>query len=265
MINKFTVLIAGFLLLLLYTSYTLHPIFAQNTACPSQSPNPRVQNGLISANTVSNKFSNPTGQCATGNQTSFAPFKIPSYADLKSLYYTQSKSSSKQPTSISSLPSFSGDGIYTTSTNLTISASPTGSGTEVIFVEGNLTIGPMASGTQFNYGSGNSGIVFVVQGDVNIAQSVTQIDAVIISSGIIRTAGSTCTQNSYDASTTGALTINGSLISLNQTNANPIVFCRALLTTNNHAPAEQINQQPKYLVILRDLFSDTLQKWSEIQ
>ena len=127
--------------------------------------------------------------------------------------------------------------------------------TLVVFVDKTLTIN-----TNILHPDVNSGLVFVVKGNVNIDKTVTQIDAVIIAQGTIYTAaasGSTCTVSSVPAT---PLTINGSLVSLDPDN--PIIFCRSL--TDNSQPAEKINHQVKYLVILRDLLSDTYQKWSEI-
>ena len=103
-----------------------------------------------------------------------------------------------------------------------------------------------------------------------IDKSVKLINAVIISDNTVYTAVdllanppvTTCIKNNIDVgASTNALTINGSLISLKE---GSIVFCRKL-TDDFLWPAEKINQEPKYLVILKDLFSDTLQKWSEIQ
>lgn len=143
--------------------------------------------------------------------------------------------------------------IYNFTGDLTINTNITVAVAGVIFVDGELTIN-----TNLTHTSNNAGLVFVVKGDVNINPAVTEIDAVIISSGKIYTAGEGCTKNLINVGT-DALVINGSLISLDQ---GAIVFCRTL--TDNTEAAEEINEQPKYLVILRDLFSDTLQKWSEV-
>lgn len=232
--------------------------------CPTQNRNPRAE-GLISAPKISTNFGNPSGQCVISSQAPFAPYKIPSYAALKSLYYTQSKLSKN-----SSLPSplsFSGNNLYNISSDLTFS-DPSGTGTQVIFVDGNLNIG---ENIVYHTSDGDGGLVFIVNGDVNINQYVVKIDAIIISSGKIYTATSTganCNTNSVwvvePGKSVNALTINGSLISLVEPGS--IVFCRNLIDNNgNTSPAEIINHQPKYLVLLRDLFSDTLQKWSEIQ
>lgn len=239
---------------------------AAGAPCPVQSPNPRAE-GLISAPTISNNFGNPAGQCVISSQAAFAPYKIPNYATLKSLYYTQSKLTK---TTITSLPaSFSGNGIYNAPAAVTIpspSYTPTGTGTEVIFMDADLNIN---GDIIYHTNDGNGGLVFVVSGNVYIDKSVTQIDAVIISSGTIYTAynptvdsPSTCiTPNLVNVgASANALTINGSLISLNP---GSIMFCRRL--TDNSNPAEIINQQAKYLVLLRDLYSDTSEKWSEIQ
>lgn len=134
----------------------------------------------------------------------------------------------------------------------------------VIFVEKDLFINPSSS--QIVRTVGNAGLVFIVKGNVYIAPTVTRVDAVIISQGTIYTAAtdSPCSTSQVSESSPGVLiqplTINGSLIALNDTL--PIKFCRSL--ADNTQPAEIINHQVKYLVILRNLISDTWQKWSEI-
>lgn len=157
------------------------------------------------------------------------------------------------------------DHIYNITGNLNISNNPAGSQTGVVFVDGNLNFT-----SNYIYGTNLTGTIFVVQGDINIDTAVTIIDAVLISEGTIYTAGSNCNTNSAVAN---QLVINGSLISLKQPpdtepNAVYIKFCRKLEETgalkDSTDPAEKINHQVKYLVILRDLLSDTYQKWSEI-
>lgn len=146
------------------------------------------------------------------------------------------------------------DKLYQINGNLDINSNITANVTSLIFVTGNLNIN--ANLINANH---NTGIVFVVKGDVVIAPSVIQIDAILVSSGNIYTAGADCNINSV---TTSPLVINGSLININP--YKQILFCRTLLLDNDTTPAEKINQQPKYLVILRNLYSETLQKWSEI-
>lgn len=212
--------------------------------------------GLVTSPIVTGKFTT-SGGCAIDAKVAFVPFKIPTFDDLKSLYFDQSKLPKN-----SSLPaSFTGDGIYNIAGDLTVSSTspiPSGSGTQVIFVNGQLNINQNIS---YHTTDGLGGLVFVVSGDVLINKDVTQIDGVIIAQGKIYTAV-TSGQSSCQTSDvqTNALIINGSLISL--ISDNPAVFCRKLLNNNN--PAEIINAQVKYLVLLRDLMSDTLQRWSEI-
>lgn len=242
--------------------------------CPAQIPYPRVS-GLISAPKVSSKFGNPTGQCVIGNQASFAPFKIPDYNDLKSIYFDQSKSAKTTPTCNGSPPC----SLTQTDLNSLFNQQDT---QKLIYINGSLTIeaagwantlypdmpvvifisGGLTINGNVTYGGTQAGgVVFVVGGNVDIAPAVTLIDGVIISDGVIYTAGSGCSNSS--PVTASQLVINGSLISLQSTNN--VKFCRTLASGNDTTPAELMNQQPKYLTILRDLYSDTLQKWSEIQ
>lgn len=245
--------------LLLFAIIILSPAFAQaiTTCAPSTSPPPRVT-GLATTPNLEGKFyTSSAGKCIVDEKVVFVPFKIPTYDDLKSIYYTQSKA---LKSTITTLPGAIADKtVYFVNGDLNISSSPTGGGTAIVFVEGNLTFTTPA--TEFIYGSANSGLVFVVKGNVNIHQSFIRIDGVIISSGIICTAfdGITCPASNI---TTSQLVINGSLISLDPLKT--IKFRRDLGAANLTTPAEKINHQVKYLVILRDIFSETLQKWSEI-
>lgn len=271
------------LLVLQPTTYNLPTAYAADP-CLNQTTNPRA-GGLISAPEISsNKFSNATGNCVIDLKAAFVSYKIPTYADLKSLYFDQSKSAAKVESSGSigegSLSNYlqgaSPKNLIHIMGFLSMNNNIAGSNTAVVFIDGDLYFySPL---TQFTYGNNSSGIVFVVGGNVYIDQTVRQIDAVVISAGNIYTAssgGGTCNTNS--SPTNSQLLINGSLISIyrdkNQatscTSASPpancpvIKFCRSL--ADNNTAAEKIVHQPKYVVILRDLFADTLQRWSEIQ
>lgn len=227
--------------------------------CPIQNTNPRVQNGLISTPNISDKFGNPGATCVIGNPAPFAFFNIPGYDAVKSIYFTQSKSPNKTVKTGATLDPIA-DGYIYNYTNL--SGSSTGaagvvysySSTAVVFIDGNLSINGNITGAS------NVGLVLVVGGKITIASGVTRIDAVLISAGKIYTADADCSHTS--PVTASQLIVNGSLISLDATNN--IEFCRTLLTGNIN-PAELINNQPKYLVILRSLYSASWQKWSEIQ
>lgn len=157
-----------------------------------------------------------------------------------------------------------GEHLYHITGNLNITGNLSGAQTGLIFVDGNLSIGPNLPGNRLAFGVNTSGLVFIVKGDVFIDPSVIQVNAVIISSGTIYTAastGSTCSRSSPVS--TNQLIINGSLISINPDK--PIQFCRTLPSgQNNTTAAERINAQPKYLVVLRNLLSETYEKWAEI-
>lgn len=213
--------------------------------------------GLVSTPTLTGNF-NTTGACVKDSKATFAPYEIPTYEVLKSLYFTQSKATKvlSNSTNISPITSSDDGKIFNyTAADVNINGTYNYNGTAVIFINGNIDINKDIKG------SPNIGLVIVVGGNVNIDKNVKQIDAVIISSGIIYTAGAGCSLRTNTV-INSPLTVNGSLISLDE----PIAFCRTLSTTDNSTkPAEIINSQPKYLVILRNLMSDTFQKWSEIQ
>lgn len=244
------------------TMYYVPNAYAQTGTCStSASGTPTVQGGLVSTPDLTNNLvTNSEGVCIIDPRAAFAPYKIPTYDDLKSLYYTQSKANKTEYTPPSGVEA-NQDNLRSTLNSSdvilfrgdlrldNISGSPK---TAVVFVEGNLFFD-----RDFTLGDANSGIVFIVRGNVNIDLTVTRIDAVIISGGTIYTAGANCPKSLVPAS---QLVINGSLISLG---TNSIKFCRNL--SNNTEPAEKINHQVKYLVILRNILSDTYQKWSEIQ
>lgn len=266
---------------ILHTLYSFPPnVLAVGTECQKDdSLNARAQ-GLISVgnntNPVVGQFGNPLGTCALDPKAAFISYKLPTYEELESIYYTQSKSPAKKApwtcplgcdllTSVPSVPpgqGFSGDGIWLAQGDLNWSNTGVmpGTGVQIIFVRGNLFFGG-----DFLYpstGDSVSGIVFVVQGRVNIHQDLTALTAVIISSNTICTAhdGTTCSSSYFVSPVT--FTISGSLISLGQ--FGPIQFKRSLGPGDASIPAEIIEHQSKYVVILRDLFSGSLQKWSEV-
>lgn len=230
--------------------------YALSSACPTQAVSPRAE-GLISTPTISSNFSNSTGTCVVDPaRAPLAPFKIPTYEDLKSIYYTQSKAP-KTTNAGTSLAPVSDGTVYdytNLSTDITTS-SYSYPGTAIVFIDGSIYINGNITATD-----PTKGLVLVVKNNINIDSSVTRVDAVLISQGTIYTAGAGCPANSVPSS---ALTIYGSLISLNQGSTPNIKFCRTL--SDNSQPAEKIILQPKYLVILRNIYSETYQKWSEIQ
>lgn len=232
--------------------------------------NNRAQ-GLISAQSQSGFGNNIGGSspCVNGNQALLPVFQIPTFNDLKGEYYDQFKQVSgtvkNAPLARSGTDADVVGARANNSTNyivsdLIISNAITliNSNASVIFVGGNMTISN-------NITDPNGVLVFVVKGDVNINKAVTRIDGVIFSNGTICSAFETgvgCPDpgagnnplNYTDPNTTSQLNVNGSLISLDPTKH--IIFRRKLFNNNN--PAELINQQPKFFVLLKDLFSQTV-------
>lgn len=252
-------------------SSTLYPAFAQSSGSCSTTGT-AIATGLVTSPTLGQDLVTSSGVCVIDPKAAFAPYKVPSYDDLKSLYFDQYKGPS---TDKFTKNGGMGEGelhghltsgkklVYVTE-HVDINGTISGTNTGVVFVDSKLNLTPPL--TQFIYGDGNSGIVFVVKGNVNIDPAITRIDAVIISEGTICTAADftdpanpTCP--AINVANSLQLVINGSLISLNE-NA-PIKFRRSLAI--NTIPAEKINHDVKYLVILRNLMSDTFQRWSEIQ
>lgn len=219
--------------------------------------------GLVVSPSLTGSFST-LGACVIDPQAApFLPFRIPTYEDLKSLYYTQAKSAIRKE-QIQGSPNQGDQGQFASAfsqndivlvdgdlSGINISVNPNKA--SVIFIERKLTFG-----RDLTYNNNDSGLVFVVKEDVIIEPQVTQIDAVIISSGNIYTAGENCTVNSFQ--TSNPLVINGSLISLSTDSSKKIHFCRKV----SGEAGEIINHQPKYLVILRNIYSDILHRWSEI-
>ncbi len=232
------------------------PSLAQ-TSCTSSANN----EGLISALSVGGgTFGNSAQTCVLDPQSVYREFKVPSYTDLEDQFYTLSRSTAKRSAQLGNGDlTLADDGIYLqTSTQTINSVGPTtGGGVQIIFIRGDLNI---IGNITYAGTNPNSGIVFVVSGNINIYSNVTRVNAVLISSGII------CTAYESGACLTGTtitprLTIDGSLISLNKTDLAPgtsaIKMVRNL--ANNILSAEKINKQPKYLYILRNgLFTKDL-------
>lgn len=249
--------------LFLSTFYHLPPtIDAQSSGCTSNS----LAQGLISTGgSVSGFGNNIPGNtnpvCIKDTASANFLFRTPSYAELKSVYYTQSSSKNPSgPSSSATISSINNNLVDNYTANVTI-AGLNYTGTSVIFIDQSLVIsGNICSGGACGVGANTDSLIIVVGGDINIASTVTQIDAVLISTGYIYTASSSGSCSVSNVPVNTALTVNGSLVSLNSNT--PIRFCRSL-NNGNATPAEIINQQPKYLVILRNLFSQSLQIWSE--
>jgi hypothetical protein len=244
--------------------------FAQ-ISCYNTTSNPKRTDGLLTTPSFQSgsKFgAQPqnylSGACVTNNaQAALPSFQLPTYDQLKNQYYDRSTlSATVKPAPLSSLSigelnSYltQPDSLLYVSSNLTLSGTASGTGSAVIFVQGNLNIN-----NDFIYNNNTGGIVFVVSGNIYIYSSANRVDAFLVAGGNIYTGspnGGNCTNNSQAFTPAGAgmqqLVVNGSLISVNPSTLQTIFFCRKL--GNNNNPAEQINYQTKYSVVLQNLMS----------
>lgn len=276
------------------------PLVSAQSPCQSTAPGstPRAE-GLITSGTgsITGKFDNPSGTCVADQGAKYASYELPkSYEELKNLYYLKARADNDTQINDPS-PSTIGDvtqnaitglndtvnqknQIFNFKRNLTVSDIIPGTcnnyptcttlnaeKSAIIFVDGSLII----KDKNLIYNNGNAGIVFVVKGPVYIKEDVRRVDAIIISFDKICTSatdasGTTCPPSPTPCSGVNnsdpvfcQLVVDGSLISLNKDN--PISFTRSL--RDNREAAEVIRQQPKYLVILRNLFSQTLEVRNE--
>jgi hypothetical protein len=267
MLLKFSFFILFFFVFILSANFA-HKTFAQTTNCQTNDRN----QGLISGLNISGMFGNLSGQCVLDPKAAYAVFKVPTYDELKSLYYTQSKITSKiSVTTISSPIGCPGGTALLKGLNLTAShtlvtinctntilddatavntfALPGSNKIAIIFADGNLFIN-----SNFNYGGPSYGTVLIVKGDVYISPTVTNINAVIISQGSIYTASQPPALTTGYVSGTQQLTVNGSLISINSVDTTKKIYFNRFLSDNTR-PAEVVRFDSKYLVILRGLMT----------
>lgn len=229
------------------------------------------------------------GSCLIGQAAKLPQFSIPTYEEMLSIYFDQSKSNQKTTitTSLNGVLSSSNkinvnhpDGsLYHIVGNLNIlkknnnvsdiTNDIVGDKVGVIFVDGDLLFAPQGNKLEYNHDQG--GLVFIVKGTIFINKDVTQVDAFLIahggfcstSTGVLTSNPSTISCNPPSTSSL-QLVINGSVIFLKTgTEARP-KFHRETRSQQNVPPAEVINYQPKFLVILKDIFSRDQSIWSEI-
>ncbi|MDO8498605.1 MAG: hypothetical protein Q7S44_02365 [bacterium] len=144
----------------------------------------------------------------------------------------------------------------------------TNNGTVIIFVDGDLTInGNITYGGAVDASLNNTktyGTIFIVKGNIYVATTVTELDAVFITAGPTSqfcdaASSSPCPTSVVSAS---ALIINGAVIALNP--SYPPQFMRTLGAINGTTPAETVKYQPKYLVNFKDILGRNLSIWNEV-
>lgn len=86
-------LAALLLLLVLFAvnSFQIPTVFAQTPCSTSGSSSRSRAEGLVSTPSLTGTFTT-TGGCIVDTKSAFVPFKIPTYDELKSIYYDQKRS-----------------------------------------------------------------------------------------------------------------------------------------------------------------------------
>lgn len=264
---------------------------------PVDSGEIRVDRGLISANNqapFSPKSAVSSVYCVSGSGAIIPDWALIKYKDLKTLYYDQAKtglSKTRLTGNQNNISLSTPEGLYwvtstsgnreATDNDLIINTNPATDKTGVIFVDGDLLIN-----SAIMHPSNTTGLVFIVQGRILINRSVAQVDAFLISYG--QKLGPTPATDTNampfcsawdgssrdlincvdDATNPVRLTINGSVISLNTELPGRLAQAPQFVRQKSDAtlqPAEIINYQPKYLVILKNIFSRDLKIWKEVQ
>lgn len=266
------------------------PTLAQNCTTAPQTGISLYGNSFLSSTGTGNNFNlsnvsiNGVGSqpLICGSGATIPQYTLPAYTDMKSYYYDKKPAAEKydalSATTLNAIgsmasPNFSTSGNYlyhipgdfTVDTDPDISGTP---GVKVFFVDGNLFFN---SPLTFAHQSGYSGYIFIVQGNIWVNYNVcspnnrTEIGAMIIDYGSFCDTWDGNFPPSCPGATTCPLAINGSLVyagSSGQPNFNRNL---SLSYGSNGNPAEQINYQPKYLIIARDIFASTLTVWTQIQ
>jgi hypothetical protein len=277
-----TLLLSFFLLLGLFVSWwTIPSVQAQ---CVASDRN----QGLISGKNVIGFFGNSAAQCVKGDEAPYVDFKVPNYNEIKSLFFTQNKNMT-----LFNLPNatISCAGGMTQSgttylrnlqdlTNFTANAAAVNSACYLTRIDhSSVPNGPLANNTaqkmvvifaendvaidsNLTFGGDNYGLIIIAKGNIFIAPTVSRIDAVIVTEGNVYTTSTNLTPETSQVANSLQLVINGSLISLSQA-GNRIFFTRSL--ANNTQAAEVINYQPKYLVLLRGLLTQSYTIQREIE
>lgn len=253
-----------------------------STQCPSADTGSRriaIGSGLLSLRDTLGQadttFSSPSN-CIVGERATL--LLATNFSTLKSLYYDQAKfSAGDQVVKENPLVGNKTEGnIPVTGTsdhlylinpnsgtgepgNLTLNTNIPGNRSGVVFVSGDLNIKTniIASGN-------SSGLVFIVQGNINVDPGVDQIDAFMITFRQFCSAGTYPCPASVTVSK--PLQINGSVIALSSSPSappTPPMFVRNL-TNGNATAAENIVYQAKYLAIFKAVFARTRSIWSEL-
>lgn len=283
LVTSLWLLVAGVLFVFLVVSYPPTTTFAQVTGCPSSGSTPiRITDNsgnsflTVGPNSTITQFSTQ-GKCVTGNRAVIPQFGIPTYSEMLSIFYDQLKTTPNK--FYKNTPSLTGNFTQTslsgvgsepqlfhikksspsaTDGNLLINGNLPQNKLRVIFVDGNLEIG-----SNINEPPPKTGTFFIVQGEIKIDPSVTRIEAILLNYGEFCSAYNFPLNFCPSSQDAQPLVIQGSVLYLNPTPNSTPKFIRNNTSGNNATAAEQINYEPKYLVLLKDIISRDLSVWSE--
>lgn len=233
-------------------------------------------NGLVSAPTKSGNIIGTSGTtCVIDSGAPIDPTDLTkgyySYDALKTQFFDKASSAVTKNTVTATVPSFSLTALTASSPIFSASArqlwlvngnittvgsgdfdNTNGSVPALLFVNGNLDIDH-----NITY---SNGIVFVVNGDITIEPSVTTLNAVLIAQGDICDYSGDPKACANTTTDDNSLNVQGSLIDLQDDTNTHIHLVRDQSTgpSANTTPVEQINFDPQYLAILRQLMGQNL-------
>lgn len=148
-------------------------------------------------------------------------------------------------------------GIYITNGNLTYTGNYTFSGPVVVIVKG----GNLYIENNLSVSGNQNGVIFMVDGDINIRDTVTEADGIYIARNTFRSA-----YNLPTISFTDQLVTDGAVYSYGGFALDRIIDPGSGAGGGPVAdePGELINYQPKYLIIYDDLLSVSNTTWNEV-
>jgi len=124
----------------------------------------------------------------------------------------------------------------------------------VVFIDGNLSILPgFYKGLLIDGNGTDSGLVFVVNGNINIDPGVKEIDGIYVSKGLFKSGSFSAVPPDEQ------LVVNGAVLAYSGLNLE-----RSLNNANKTTPSEVFNYDPGYLWIFRDILGSSTAGFREL-
>lgn len=214
-----------------------------DTARPAGSFN---ANGSVMSNSTITNFNTSSGWIGSNGQITVLP---DTYFEIKSQF------ASRSVTTSTILPN---NGVYRITTNVTLDSGSFTVPSEptVVLIDGDLTINSNINLP--NESDNNAALILIVDGNVNVASDVTQIDAFMIVGGIF--------DSKYDSNSTfvDQLNVFGGLVYFGGANFKRIID--PALNPGNAIPAEQFTYDPRvvYLFSSESILGVSRTSWQEL-